>query len=171
MNSSCERIQQVIRTATAGMSPQQLEWKPAGKWSAADILEHLMLSYAGTTLGSNKCLEMGKPIARKSTLKDRVVTLVVVALGYLPNGREAPEMTKPKGLRGADAMERFDRELANMDSAIALCEQRFGRHNKLMNHPIIGPLTTNEWRKFHLVHACHHAKQIKRLRDSLQGKQ
>jgi len=170
MNSYCERIQQVIHRAASGMTREQLEWRPAGKWSAAEIIEHLVLSYTGTTAGSRRCLESGKPLARISSISDRLRAFVVVNIGYLPSGRQAPETTKPKGLPGSEAIDTFNKELAAMDDAMSSCAQKFGSREKLMNHPIIGPLTVDEWRKFHLVHARHHAKQIQKLRRSLQGK-
>jgi hypothetical protein len=37
-----------------------------------------------------------------------------------------------------------------------------------LDHPILGPLTGGQWRKFHLVHGLHHVKQIRRLRESLE---
>ncbi|MGZ7099671.1 MAG: DUF1569 domain-containing protein [Candidatus Angelobacter sp.] len=37
-----------------------------------------------------------------------------------------------------------------------------------MDHPVLGPLTAAEWRKFHLVHGLHHVKQIRSLRERPQ---
>jgi hypothetical protein len=53
-----------------------------------------------------------------------------------------------------------------MDRCIALCEEKLGSRRKLLDHPILGPLTGAEWRKFHLVHGLHHVKQIRRLREA-----
>ncbi len=170
MHSSCERIQQVIHAAAAGMNPAQLEWHPEGKWSAADILEHLALTYSGSKLGLDRCMQAGKTLARSPSLKDRLTTCVVVTLGYMPSGRQAPEGTRPKGVAGSTILAHVDRQLAAMDEALQLCEQRFGTRRKLINHPILGPLTISEWRKFHLVHARHHARQIERLKANLAGK-
>ncbi len=55
--------------------------------------------------------------------------------------------------------------IAEMDDMIARCEEKFGLSRKLLDHPILGPLTGEEWRKFHLVHGLHHVKQIRRLRQ------
>jgi hypothetical protein len=52
-----------------------------------------------------------------------------------------------------------------MDEAIAQCESRFGKQNRLLDHPILGPLTGRQWRKFHWVHGHHHLKQIQGLRQ------
>jgi hypothetical protein len=170
MNSSCQRIHEVIHNAAAGMTPEQLEWHPEGKWSVAQILEHLSLTYSGSKIGLDRCAQAGAPAARSASLKDRLSTFVVVKLGYLPGGRQAPKGTVPKGTSTSNILEHFDQQLAAMDEAITCCEQRFGAAVKLLNHPIIGPLTAAEWRKFHVVHAQHHAKQIARLKLNLAGR-
>jgi hypothetical protein len=51
-----------------------------------------------------------------------------------------------------------------MDATIAQCEARFGRHVKLLDHPILGALTAAEWRTLHVVHGRHHRRQLIRLR-------
>jgi hypothetical protein len=43
---------------------------------------------------------------------------------------------------------------------IAECEARLGSWRKLLDHPVLGPLTAREWREFHWIHGRHHVKQI-----------
>ena len=43
--------------------------------------------------------------------------------------------------------------------------QHFGSDVKLVNHPFLGPLTSDEWRRFHCVHGRHHLRQIRRACD------
>lgn len=150
-----------------GMSPDELARRPAGhseKWSAAMILEHLALSYTGTTKGLERCLTAGKPLARRATLIDRLKALAVVGFRYLPTGRQAPERTRPKGVDPEKVLAEFGQHIERMEAAIAACEQRFGSSAKLLDHPVIGPLTASQWRGFHCVHGRHHIKQIARLR-------
>jgi hypothetical protein len=52
-----------------------------------------------------------------------------------------------------------------MDDQIAKCEARFGKRTRVLDHPILGPLTGRQWRKFHWVHGQHHLKQIHKLRQ------
>jgi hypothetical protein len=47
-----------------------------------------------------------------------------------------------------------------MDLALDGAAARFGARVKLMNHPIIGPLSVRQWRRFHWVHTRHHVRQI-----------
>ena len=83
--------------------------------------------------------------------------------GYLPPGREAPAFARPRGLPREKVLAEIGAKIAEMDDMISLCEMKLGR-KKLLDHPILGPLTGVQWRKFHLVHGLHHLKQIRRLR-------
>jgi hypothetical protein len=53
-----------------------------------------------------------------------------------------------------------------MDRILTECEAKFGKHAKVLDHPILGPFSIAQWRKFHLVHGLHHVKQIRRLRPA-----
>lgn len=137
---------------------------PRDKWSAAEILEHLDRSYTGSAKAFERCLDQKKPSSTKATLKDRIAALAVVRFGYLPQGRQAPTYTLPKGVAAAELPGLIERHLAELDDLISRCEQQFGENAKLLDHPFIGPLSGRQWRKFHLVHGRHHIKQIKALR-------
>jgi hypothetical protein len=68
-----------------------------------------------------------------------------------------------------DAVAAIREYLKQMEQGIACCEERFGTRVKIMNHPILGPLTTQEFCKFHFVHTRHHMKQIENLRAQMQA--
>ena len=40
-------------------------------------------------------------------------------------------------------------QIAAMDKLIAQCEERYGSRTKVLDHPVLGPLTASQWRKFH----------------------
>ena len=161
MNSYLERLRKELEDATGGVSVEQLARAPAGKWSAAQILEHLFLTYKHTNRGLEKCVEQGAPSATPATLKDRLATMLVVNLGYLPEGRKAPERTTPRGMPPEEVRQALAAELQGMGSALDEGERRFGVRTKILDHPILGPLTADEWRRFHWVHGRHHARQIR----------
>src|SRR5207302_10715976 len=56
-----ERIHSAIVSSTRGMSAKQLQWHPESKWSVAEILEHLSLTYNGTRIGCERCLQAEWP--------------------------------------------------------------------------------------------------------------
>ena len=161
MNSYLERLWQELETAIGQAGAGDLAKAPAGKWAPAQILEHLLLTYRGTNFGIAKCLERGAPLARQTTLKDRMAALLVVNFGYIPEGRKAPERAVPQGMAPAEVQHALPSELQRMASGLDDCERQFGSNTKILDHPFIGPLTANQWRKFHWVHGRHHARQIR----------
>jgi len=166
MDSSLEKLKENLESAVEGMSSEQLSWHLPGKWSAAEVLEHLYLSYAGTVNGFERVITSGKPLATRASMAHRVLTFVVVGLGHMPAGRKTPAVAQPKGLPVEKVRNEIGEKIAAMDAIIAQCEARFGRQVKLLDHPILGPLTATQWRKLHLVHGRHHQRQLLRLRKS-----
>jgi Protein of unknown function (DUF1569) len=51
-------------------------------------------------------------------------------------------------------------ELKRMSAQMDACELKFGSRTKLLDHPFIGPLNADQWRKFHWVHGRHHICQM-----------
>ena len=56
MDPRLDALKQSLESAVDGMSSEQLSWHLPGKWSAAEVLEHLYLTYTGTTRGLEKVL-------------------------------------------------------------------------------------------------------------------
>jgi hypothetical protein len=168
MDFCLERLQEGIGAATRGLTPEMLSQRPlAGKWCAGEILEHLYLTYTGTTRGFEKCLAAGKPLARLPTWKERARTFYVVGLGRLPEGRKAPAGAIPKGMAAEQVLREIHAKIADMDAVIAQAEEKFGKDTRLLDHPALGPLTGPQWRKFHLVHGQLHIRQLHRLRSAM----
>jgi hypothetical protein len=161
MDSNLARLRQELEAAIAGMSDLSMAQAPVGKWSSAQILEHLFLTYKNTHRGLARCLEKGTPLVTPATLKQRLGALLVVNLGYMPGGGKAPERAVPRGMPPEEIRETIFAEIQKMESGLNDCEQRFGAGIKIMDHPILGPLTAHQWRKFHWVHGRHHARQIR----------
>jgi Protein of unknown function (DUF1569) len=161
MDSYLEQLQQELENAMAGATPSDLAKGAEGKWSSGQILEHLYLTYRGTNKGIAKCLEAGAPLATRATLKQRVQSFVVLDLGYFPNGRKSPERVIPRGMACEEVSRAILPEIRQMQSGLADCERRFGARTKVLDHLILGPLTAGQWRKFHLMHGRHHARQIR----------
>jgi hypothetical protein len=89
-------------------------------------------------------------------------------MGYFPSGREAPERALPRGMAAEKVLAEVGPQIERMEELIGKCEAQYGRRVKLLDHPVLGPLTGHEWRKFHWVHGRHHMKQIQRLRENSQ---
>ncbi len=165
MDPRLKKLQQMLESAIAGLSSEQMTWHPPAKWCAAEVLEHLYLTYTGTVKGFQRVAEAGKPLASPLTWSQWRRTFVVLGIGYLPSGREAPPFARPRGVAPEKVLSEIGSKIAEMDAIITACAERFGTGNKLLDHPLLGPLTAAQWRKFHLVHGLHHVKQIRRLRE------
>jgi Protein of unknown function (DUF1569) len=161
MDSYLERLRRELEEATRGVSAEEMAQAPAGKWSAAHIVEHLFLTYKATNHVLDKCLQAGAPLATRPTLRQRMSALVVVNLGHMPGGRQSPERVAPRGMPLEEVQQSLRPELQAMDAKLNHCERRFGTGTKIVDHLFLGPLTAGGWRKFHWVHGRHHARQIR----------
>jgi hypothetical protein len=168
MHPLLEDLRRSLEASVEGMSAEQLTWHPPDKWCAAEILEHLYLSYTGTTKGFQRMIESEKPALRRGSIPQLTRAFVVFGFNYLPSGRQAPTATRPKGLPFENVRSGFGEKLAAMDAIISEGESRFGNNARLLEHPFLGPLTGAQWRKFHRLHGMHHRKQIVRLREMMQ---
>src|SRR5690242_14490015 len=139
------------------------EWEhgPPGKWTPAQIVEHLAL---GLNLSATAFLSRRNhaPMSRRRrTPAEHVARLFIFGLRWFPRGRKAPERTVPAPqidrptaeshfLNGIELWDQVDR---------ALLPER--RANLFVKHPRMGDLTVEEWMRFHVIHARHHARQIR----------
>lgn len=153
-----------LDAATAGMTPEALAWHPPGKWSSAQVLEHLAKSYATTAYILDKCVNEQRPVGKPPSIRQRLFTTMVVSAGYLPTGVEAPAITRPDGLPPLEALASARASLQALDRAAARCAAHFGRRVRVANHPLLGGFTTAQWQRFHWIHTRHHLKQIAGLR-------
>jgi hypothetical protein len=163
MDSYLQQTFDAIEQATAGITADELAWHPEGKWSAAEILEHLTLTYSGTAKGMQRVLSADGNGAQQRTLKNRLFAFVVTGIGYMPTGRKSPAMVVPAGTQ-ADPVGAILRNLKEMDEVLSDVERTKGLRARVV-HPVIGPLTVRQWRKFHFVHTRHHMKQVMKLRE------
>ena len=162
------RLQTEIEEAIRGLTSEQLGRQVEGKWSIAEILEHLSLTYTGTAKGLDRCLQAGHPLATSPTLYHRFASFVVTRLGYMPEGRTAPKQATPKGVPAEKLVAEIGPQIIAMDDLATRCETAFGGKVRILDHPILGPLTIDQWRKFHALHGHHHCRQIMERRAKLQ---
>lgn len=168
MDFYLQRALDAVERETRGMPPDQLNWHREGKWSAAQIIEHLSLAFSSTCKAMERALQQGRADRNKPKLREWLATLLVVEIGYFPSGRQAPEWTLPRGLEAAQAVDTLRTALLEMDAKIGDAQAKLGE-GVVAVHPIIGPLTARQWRKFHWSHTRHHMKQIACLREQYRS--
>lgn len=168
MNQDLQIAYEAIDRATRGMTEEQLTWHPQGKWSAANILEHLDMAFSATIRGLALCLDEKKTRGTTPSLKQRLQQAVVLDIGYFPEGRPAPKMVVPTGnLGGLASVERIKADIHAMDVKITEAAKTFGAGCRVVDHPVLGAITMKQWPKFHKVHTLHHIKQIERLKQQM----
>ncbi len=131
-----------------------------GVWSPGEIVAHVAVSIALSVDGLDS--RRGKPpMRRRRRLPYQLVAkALVLGAGWFPVRRTAPENARPvtrPDRAGTEAqlresVARFERLAAELLPA--------RRHDLFLKHPVFGDLTVEEWRRFHVVHAEHHRKQL-----------
>ena len=160
MSPHLVKVRAQAEQLTSDLLPYEWHYSRDGQWSASLILEHLLLTFTATTKAMLKTMQAGEPSCREATLRDRAGRLYVLGLGQIPSGQQATKNVTPKqGLLG-DNLRGFNDALVAMDATLTDAERRFGKKTRILDHPILGPLTAEEWRRFHRVHAEHHFRQI-----------
>jgi hypothetical protein len=151
----------VVLGPLAGRPESSWQQAPSGKWTPAQIVEHLALALevSAATFAARRAKE---PMARRgTTLKEAVGKVFTFGLGRFPPGLKAPERTTPPPRVDGRAAE------AHFRAAVAAWETverdllPARRHDLFVKHPRLGDLTLEEWARFHAVHARHHARQIR----------
>jgi hypothetical protein len=98
---------------------------------------------------------------------------MVIRCGYFPAGRKAPEMVDPTReplavLDGKALAKEYRHAVQQLQAALDAAEAAFGRRVPLAVHPVLGPLSGPQWRRFHAVHTLHHCRQMDRIAMAVQ---
>lgn len=159
-----DRCLNVILDATAGLTPDAAATRTGDRWTVVEIVEHLQRAYSGTAKGFERSLEKGAPLATPATFAQSVRTFALINLGYFPEGRRAPKHIMPTGaIALPEVIAGVKKDLTWLDAAAVKAQQVFGKV-KVLDHPILGAFTVDQWLRFHLVHTRHHEKQIRARR-------
>jgi hypothetical protein len=164
MHPDLELCSDGLRSALAGFSPADADAARGGRWSIANVVEHLDLTYTRNVAGLERRLRKGNSPERKRTLRQAAIRTVIITLGYFPPGRSAPEMVVPQGRAFSDVVAGLYGHLEELDRCLTEAERVFGATPAVLDHPIIGPFSVDDWRRFHWVHTRHHLKQIRARR-------
>ncbi len=152
---------EAIEAAAADLGVDVLRRASAGRWSIAQILEHLTLAYTATAAGIDKALQSGELRVKAPVLTQTLGRVLVLDLGYFPKV-PAPEMTVPCGSIPEERSVTGSREgLTLLDATLTRAAERFGEDVPVCNHPYFGGLSVRQWRKLHWRHTIHHMKQVK----------
>ncbi len=153
----------LIDDCTRGLSEEALAAAPPGRWSSAQVLEHLARAFGGSAkylehqLASGSIIEM-----RPLTFADRIKVFAVTVVGYFPEGRPAPAGTIPG--EHPEGLATVAKTLENLERVGRIAEEtekKWGGRTLVFPHPVLGPLTAPQLCRFHFVHTRHHMKQVR----------
>lgn len=160
--SALAELPAVVLGPLKGRSDAEWQRGSAGRWSPAQIVEHLALAIEWSAEKFRARGAHGPMARRPRTPAETIAKLLVLGLRWFPPGRKAPQGSTP-----APQVARATAE-AHFLTAVAAWAQLERellprrRSDLFVKHPRLGDLTIEEWIQFHLVHARHHARQIKR---------
>jgi len=164
MDSHLQRAFDAIEQATAGLTATQIGRPQPGRWSIAEILEHLRLAYAVNAAALERIVASGQPKARRPGAMQWIARTLVIDAGYFPRVR-APEATTPApGLAPEGIVAATLEALQALETALAKAAGRFGEDVPVLNHPYFARLSVRQWRRFHWRHTVHHMKQVQERR-------
>ena len=144
-----------------GRSDADWERGPDGKWTPAQIVEHLAISLTGSAERFEQRRAHAPMTRRRRSLIERIASLSILGLRWYPQGFKAPEGTRPAaGVTRAAAEAHFRGGIAKWEELERVLLP-IRRHDLFVKHPRLGDLTMEEWMRFHVIHARHHAPQIK----------
>ncbi len=169
MHPILERLERELTPALEGLDAAQTQLRPTAypdKWSIQQIVDHLLLTYGVTQRALETRIAKGRPTEARASINHRVRQLVLITAGIFPEGRPAPPAVVPSSaepLTGDTLIQAVHQNLTGVDRLSNQAEAIFGSR-RAVSHQILGPLSVHQWRRFHLIHARHHLKQILAIR-------
>lgn len=169
MHAVLERVVCQIAEQVQGLDVETAQLHPQGlayKWSAQQVVEHLVLSYRMTGADLETRLQKGHaPRKQQRTRLQWLLQMMLLSFGVLPSGVPALAETKPvKGkfarMNGRQLVDCLRQELERMDSLLDQCRRTFGME-RVAIHPWLGSLRVDQLRRFHVVHGIHHVAQLR----------
>lgn len=136
-------------------------------WNAQEIVEHLVLACRSAGRVVETRLERRRRTRAHPTLVQRLLQFAVLSLGRMPRGAPAPPFTRPALLQwppksGVELAAVLREELEHTDQLLEQCRAQFGSR-RAATHFLLGPLSADQWRRFHVIHLRHHLAQLQRI--------
>jgi hypothetical protein len=149
----------------AGLSMEEAQVPPLpghGRWSAQQIMEHLILTYKLTSETLSKQLKTGKVPRNRRNVLEFVLRVQTLGFGYMPDGVPSMRSVRPANFTpepGEAIVTRFLAAAEEMDKLLVASRKKFGIQ-ACGEHPFFGVMRVDEWRRYHAIHARHHLSQL-----------
>jgi hypothetical protein len=171
MNRYLETLNTELTQALDGLDLSQTQlrpWNDISRWNIQQIAGHLRLTYTATVEAMDSRIAKASATRAKPSAMQYLAQFALIRIGYFPRGRKAPGRVTASldecAATGSNLARELEIALSLMDARIDHAETIFGSHRRVINHMVLGPLSIDQWRKFHLIHGRHHIKQIMAIR-------
>jgi len=154
-------LPQLVLGPLAGRPDADWHRAPPGKWSPAQIVQHLAIGIDGSARTFDSRRAHAPMRRRPRTVREWLGYLVILRVGWYPTGFQSPAAVRPAERPDRAAVERQFRE--GLARFLALERELLPARARdlFVKHPRLGDLTLSEWLCFHAAHCVHHAKQIR----------
>ena len=162
--SSMAKAQTRLLSAADAVAAREWKTRPSeGKWSAAELVAHLMM-VERAVIGKADRIRQHAP-KRVSLLKRIHIPMALVESRWIR--RKSPMPVEPEMLHGKEEMLAELRTVR--DRSLAFLDETRGRNlgEYCWKHPALGTLNAYEWMQFIASHELRHAKQMKEIAASL----
>jgi hypothetical protein len=169
MHAVLERVVSQLSSEVLSLDAETTQLHPKGlvyKWSAQQVVEHLVLGYRLSSGALESRLNKGRLSRNQNrTYLQWSLQLMILSFGRLPQGVPALDETVPvtgrfAAMNGQQLADLIRQEIDAMDALFDACRRKFGME-RVAVHPFLGPLRVDQWRRFHVVHGLHHLAQLR----------
>src|ERR1700722_11972243 len=133
------------------------------RWCAQQVLEHLILTYQLTSDSVTRQLKSGRVPRNRRNVLEFLLRLQTIGLGYMPDCVPGIRAFRPVEFTPEDGpaiAARFLAAAEEMDRQLVAARRKFGIQ-ACGEHPFFGVMRVDEWRRYHSIHAAHHANQLR----------
>ena len=177
MHPLLQQTHSALSEQLRGLDLTETQLHPPGTpeaWNVQQVIEHLLATYSLCTASLDSRLAKGRALETPISFRGRMAQWLLTDVGYFPPGRKAPEPVRPGVVQlmpqdGAALEECVRVALTKLDETLDRVAAVYPSQ-PVSTHLVLGPLTVRQWRRFHLVHGKHHAKQLARVKVSTASK-
>ena len=160
LSHQVEQLEPMVLKPLHGVNGNDWHRAPDGKWSVAQIVQHLALS---VDLVARAFDHRGEKAAmqRRATPVQSVTRTAFLAVGRFPSGFQAPEAAQPRAKPDPELVTaQFRMGVAGLQKLINDWPEDRQRQI-FVRHPRFGDLNLPEWVRFHFIHCRHNAGQLR----------
>ena len=164
VRAHAEALERFVETASAIPASRWSEPLAPGKWSPAEVTEHLVLAYetVGRELSGGAGMRLVLPAWKRLVARLFYLPGIINGRGF-PKGARAPRETRPTAVRGNQT-----EVLAALRSIASSVERQMGdgkdNANRRLTHAYFGHMTFDQGIRMQARHLDHHRAQLDAVR-------